>query len=70
LKFLLEKKKVAFQEVDLAVMPKDQRDALYTTANARTIPMLFVNNKYIGDYEEVQALEEEERLDQVLAGQS
>jgi len=59
-KFLLDKKKVQYEEVDLSQMPKDERDAVYLAANTRTIPMLFVDGKYIGDYETCQYLEEDE----------
>jgi len=66
LKFLLDKKKVAYTESDLASMEKGARDAVYQKAGARTIPLLFVNDSYIGGYEKVQELEEDEQLTGIL----
>jgi glutaredoxin len=48
LKFLLEKKKAHFEEVDLAQMDKEKRDAIYASAGVRTIPLVFVNDKFVG----------------------
>jgi len=66
LKFLLEKKKAHYEEVDLAQMQKEERDKIYHSANSNTIPLLFVDGNYVGDYETLQNLEEEEKLAGIL----
>jgi glutaredoxin len=63
LKFLLEKKHVAYDELDMAQMDKDARDKVYGAANTRNLPLLFVDDAFIGDYDEVQYKEECEVLD-------
>ncbi len=79
---LLEKKKTKYDAVDMAQLEKGPRDEVYAKAGKRTLPLLFISGKFIGvlflggwfffdviqDYEEVQTMEEEERLDAVLHG--
>ncbi len=48
LRFLLDKKKAKFEEIDLAQMQKPERDALYEKAGSRVIPLVFVNGTYVG----------------------
>jgi len=54
----------------MAQLPKEDRDRVYNNANTETrvIPMLFAHGKFIGDYEEVALLEEDELLDAKLQG--
>lgn len=48
LKFLLEKKKVHFTEVDMAQSTKEARDKVYDNAKTRKLPLLFVGDKFVG----------------------
>eukprot|EP01099_Mayorella_cantabrigiensis_P007619 TRINITY_DN681_c0_g2_i1.p1 TRINITY_DN681_c0_g2~~TRINITY_DN681_c0_g2_i1.p1 ORF type:complete len:109 (-),score=47.11 TRINITY_DN681_c0_g2_i1:102-380(-) len=66
MQFLLQKKKAQFEEVDMAQMGKEDRDRIYETAKTRTLPLLFVDDQFVGDYETVEGLEEEEKLNPVL----
>jgi len=66
LDFLLEEKKITYEKVDLAQMEKPDRDALYAKAGTHVIPMVFKDDKYVGDYNQLQQLEEDELLDRTL----
>jgi len=54
-----------WQPVDL-MAPKD-RNAVFKKAGTRTLPIVFVDDEYIGDYDKLQGLEEEGQLDDLLA---
>jgi glutaredoxin-related protein len=47
-------------------MDKADRDAVFRRANTRNLPIVFVNDEYIGDYDTLAALEEEGKLDKIL----
>jgi len=67
LKNLLDsKKEKKYTEVDLAQLQKGPRDEVYAKAGSKAIPLVFVNDKYVGTYEDIQTLEEDEKLDSVL----
>lgn len=68
---LLEAKKVHLRPdfepfAMLDVMAKPDRDAVFAKAGTRTSPLVFIDDKYVGGYDEVRELEETGRLDQLL----
>jgi glutaredoxin 3 len=66
-KALLQHKGVAFEEIDVT---DDQalRDKMVKLAGGRrTVPEIFINDKIIGGYDELRALEDEGKLDELLA---
>jgi len=63
---LLDKKKVQYEEKDLATIEKAERDKVYADAATKKIPLIFVNGKYLGDYETIQDMEEDQQLDKAL----
>jgi glutaredoxin 3 len=66
-KTLLQHKGVAFEEIDVT---DDQalRDKMVKLAGGRrTVPEIFINDKIIGGYDELRALEDEGKLDELLA---
>lgn len=66
-KALLQHKGVAFEEIDVT---DDQalRDKMVKLAGGRrTVPEIFINGKIIGGYDELRALEDEGKLDELLA---
>lgn len=72
LKVLLEAKKIhllpefePWYPVDL--MQKKNRDAVFQKAGTRQLPIVFVDDQYIGDYDALAELNEEGKLDTVLA---
>lgn len=66
-KRLLKKKGVAFEEYDVTSDP-DGRATMRRRANGRsTVPQIFINGEGIGGCQELHALEEDGRLDAMLA---
>jgi len=53
--------------IPVDVMEKEDREIVFRKAGTRTLPIVFVDDKYIGDYDTLNALNEEEKLDAVLA---
>jgi glutaredoxin 3 len=65
-KALLKKKGATFDEVDV-FMDADARQEMEDKANgARTVPQIFIGEKYVGGCDELYALESEGRLDPLL----
>lgn len=64
-KNLLKNKNVPFEEIDV-----EHDEALFnslkTKTGMRTVPMIFVGEKLVGGYSDLQALEDEGKLDSLL----
>ena len=67
-KRLLERKQVNYEEVRLDE-DAEKRKELVERLNWRTVPMIFVNEQFIGGYDDLSALERSGELDRML-GQS
>ncbi len=66
-KELLEAKDVSFTEYDITG-DEAARDKMMTRANGRrSVPQIFINNQHIGGCDDIHALEESGKLDQLLA---
>lgn len=66
-KSLLDAKDVDFEEIDVTG-DDEARIALVAKAGGRrTVPQIFINGQSIGGYDDLRALEESGRLDQMLA---
>ncbi|MBX3182846.1 MAG: glutaredoxin 3 [Polyangiaceae bacterium] len=64
---LLERRGVAFQEID--VSGDDARRAwLQEATGQHTVPQIFIDQRPIGGFTELAALERSGELDQLLAG--
>lgn len=67
-KALLDAKDVDYQEIDVTG-DDDARIALVTKSGGRkTVPQIFINDQPVGGYDDLRQLEEEGKLDQMLAG--
>lgn len=65
-KALLKKKGATFDEVDV-FMDADARQEMEDKSNgARTVPQIFIGEKYVGGCDDLYALESEGRLDPLL----
>jgi glutaredoxin 3 len=66
-KALLARKGVAYEEIDV-----EQDDALRTwlveATGQRTVPQVFVGERSLGGFNDVDALDREGRLDEILQG--
>lgn len=52
--------------IPVDVMDKDDRDAVFRKAGTRNLPIVFIDDKYAGDYDTMQELEEVGKLDELL----
>jgi glutaredoxin 3 len=66
-KALLAGKGVSFDEIDVSDDPALRERVVELSAGRRTVPEIFINGKIIGGYEELRALEDEGKLDQLLS---
>ncbi len=65
-KALLEEKGISYDIIDLT----DNLDELQKWKDKtgwRTVPMIFINDELVGGYTDLKALEEDGKLDQLLA---
>ena len=67
-KRLLSRNNLKYEEIDIST--KDGlRDEMIKKANGkRTIPQIFFDDQHIGGYDEVRALEKENKLQDLLKG--
>lgn len=65
-KQLLERKGIAYQEINLSTEPTEVRSELMQRTNHRTVPQIFINDQFIGGFDQLYALERQGRLDQLL----
>ena len=65
-KRLLSRNNLEFKEIDISI--KDNvRDEMIKKANGkRTIPQIFFDDQHIGGYEEIRALEKDNKLQDLL----
>lgn len=65
-KKLLTQKNIAFTDTNIAKNPS-LRDELVAQTGHRTVPIIFVKDKFIGGYDNLQALARSGELDKLLA---
>ena len=67
-KMLLNNKGVSFEEVSMYDVSSEERQQLaQKTNNYRTVPQIFINNRFIGGYDQLASLERQGELDAMLA---
>ena len=66
-KNLLSEKGVSFKEINLDGKDKELQ-ALRERTGMRTVPQIFVDDKLIGGYQDLAALDVKGELDQILSG--
>ena len=65
-KHLLNKKKVSYEEIDIGNDEKKREEMLNKSNGAKTIPQIFIEEKHIGGYVELKALENKGELNSLL----
>jgi glutaredoxin 3 len=65
-KRLLSNKGVKFEEIDLTDNPKEMQNIKNKTG-WMTVPIIVINDKVIGGYQDMKALEQSGELDRLLA---
>ena len=53
--------------IPIDIMDKDDRDVVFKKAGTRALPIVYVDDKYVGDADTLQDLEEAGKLDALLA---
>ena len=66
-KQLLERKGIAYKEINLSNEAPEVRMELMQRTNHRTVPQIFIKDEFIGGFDQLYALEREGKLDQLLA---
>ncbi|CAM4210504.1 glutaredoxin 3 [Acinetobacter pragensis] len=66
-KQLLERKGVAYKEINLSNESPEVRVELMQRTNHRTVPQIFIGEQFIGGFDQLYALEREGKLDGLLA---
>ncbi len=62
---LLEEKGFAFKEVDLTDRP-EEIDRLKNETGWRTVPIILINGKLIGGYQDLKALDDSGKLTELI----
>jgi glutaredoxin 3 len=62
---LLERKGIAFQEIDTDLVPGARQEAQHKSGRS-TIPQIFIGDQSIGGADDLAALEADGRLDSLL----
>jgi glutaredoxin 3 len=65
-KQLLDRKGVKYDEIKVDVDPA-KRQEMMKKSKQRTVPQIFINDKPIGGYTDMVALDRNKRLDELLA---
>ncbi|WP_378948357.1 glutaredoxin 3 [Mesorhizobium sp. ANAO-SY3R2] len=69
-KRLLERKGVAFTEHDASFSPELRQEMITRASGRATFPQIFVGNVHVGGCDDLHELEEQGRLDGLLASGS
>ena len=65
-KRLLKRNNVSFSEINIAEVDGALDEMLKKANGKRTIPQIFFDDQHIGGYDEVRALEKENKLQEML----
>ncbi len=65
-KHLLNKKKINYEEIDIGYDDKKREEMSKKSNGAKTIPQIFIEDKHVGGYVELKALENKGELDSLL----
>tara|TARA_B100000886_G_scaffold210553_1_gene145751 strand:- start:116 stop:370 length:255 start_codon:yes stop_codon:yes gene_type:complete len=65
-KRLLTRNNVTFNEIDIGKIDGAMDEMIKKANGKRTIPQIFFNDEHIGGYDEVRALEKENKLKDLL----
>lgn len=65
-KQLLDRKGVEYQEIRVDLDPS-RREEMMQKSRQRTVPQIFINNKAVGGYTDLVAIDRAKQLDSLLA---
>jgi len=64
---LLHGKNIAFTDIRIDLQP-ELREEMMTKSGRRTVPQIFINGQHIGGCDDLYALDNQGKLDQLLRG--
>ncbi len=65
-KELLEEKGVGYEEIRVEADPQRIKEAVERSGGRKTVPQIFIDNRHIGGYDELNALDQAGKLDSLL----
>ena len=65
-KRLLNRNNISYKEINIAIEEGKMHEMLSNSSGKRTIPQIFFDNHHFGGYEELRALEKENKLENLL----
>lgn len=65
-KQLLERKGIAYTEINLSNEAPEVRVELMERTRHRTVPQIFINDQFIGGFDDLYQLDREGKLDQLI----
>ena len=65
-KKLLNRNNISYKEINIAIEEGKMHEMLSKSNGKRTIPQIFFDNHHVGGYEELRALEKENKLENLL----
>ena len=65
-KKLLARNKASYIEIDISKVDGAMNEMINKANGKRTIPQIFFDDQHIGGYDEVRALEKEDKLEEIL----
>lgn len=66
-KRLLDRKGIAFTEIDVSRAPEKRAEMVQRSRGGRTVPQIFIGDAHIGGFDEMNALDRSGKLDPLLA---
>ncbi len=63
---LLQRKGIAFVDIDIAQMPERRDEMIRRADGRRTVPQIFINGEHVGGCDDLVALDRAGRLDAKL----
>jgi glutaredoxin 3 len=64
---LLERKGVAFNQIDISAQPEKRAEMIQRSGGRLTVPQIFVGEKHLGGCDDIYAMDARGELDPVLA---
>ena len=65
-KRLLARNNATFKEINIAIQDGLRDEMIKKSNGRRTVPQIFIGDQHIGGYEELRALEKENKLKELL----
>ena len=66
-KKLLQSKGVAYDEIDVDMVPNARNEMMQRANGSQSVPQIFIGGRHIGGCDELYALDQENQLEPLLA---